>query len=86
MKTHNWNTGKESGKEWKTNNTVEGEVMVVRRHLLTCTRRSLPRRKCRRVRRHIVDYVDAGAESTVTVGSNSDTEYEDENSSMNSLI
>ena len=61
--------------ERKKSNTLEEELHFTRKRLLTHTRRSVPR-KCKRVRRRI-DYEN---ESTVTAGSGSNTEMDDEES------
>ena len=61
--------------EQKKTESLEEELRFTRKRLLTHTRRSVPR-KCKRVRRRI----DYDEESTITAGSNSDTNYEDEES------
>ena len=63
------------------NDTLEEEVMNLFQRLHTFTRRSIPR-KAKRMRRRITE----DEESTVTVGSNSDTKYEDEDAMNNTLV
>ena len=70
-------------KEKKRNDTLEEELMTTRQRLHTYTRRSVPRRCKRKLRRRIM--ID-DEDSTVTAGSNSDTEVDDENDMDNTLI
>ena len=63
--------------------TLEEELQFMRKRLLTHTRRSFPRR-CKRVRRRITK--EDNYESTVTAGSDSDTDVEDEQTTNNMLI
>jgi len=67
--------------ERKKSATLEKELQFTRKRLLTHTRRSVPRR-CKRVRRRI-DYDD---ESSITAGSNSDTDVENEENTNVALV
>ena len=60
---------------------LEEELQFTRKRLLTHTRRSVPR-KCKRVRRRI----DYDEESSVTAGSNSDTDVENEENTNVALV
>ena len=67
--------------ERKTTRTLEEELQITRKRLLTHTRRSVPR-TCKRVRRRI----DYDYESTVTAGSDSDTDVENEEETHVALV
>jgi len=69
-------------KERRRNDVMEEELMNVRQRLHTFTRRLIPRRAKRKLRRRIMD----DEESTVTAGSDSDTEIEDENFMNDTLV
>ena len=61
------------------------ELKVTRERLNTFTRRSVPRRT-KRLRKHVAQYDDGDEESSVTLGSNSDTEYEDDDKRTSKLV
>jgi len=69
--------------ERKKTATLEEELQVTRKRLLTHTRRSIPRRS-KRARRRIIQ--DDGNESTITAGSGSDTEIESEECTNVALV
>ena len=74
---------KELEEERKRRRNVEEELAVTRRRLLTFTRRSVPRKNTRLVRR--VDSYEDGTESSVSVERATDSEDNEENR-LNKLI
>ena len=76
---------KQLRKESAIRDQLEQELRATQGRLNMVTRRSLPPAR-HRVRRCIAKYEDGGEGSTVTMGSGSDTEIEDEQSQINNLI
>ena len=69
----------------KVNDELREELKSTRERLNTFTRHSVPRRQ-KRLRRRVAQYDDGGEESSVTLGSCSDTEYEDDNTRTSKLV
>ena len=57
----------------------------MRERLNTFTRRSVPRRQ-KRLRRRVAQYDDGDEESSITLGSDSDTDYEDDDRRTSKLV
>ena len=72
-------------KQIKINEQLQDELKTTRERLNTFTRRSVPRRT-KRLRRHIASYDDGDEESSVTLGTCSDTEYEDDDKRTSKLV
>ena len=68
---------KELDEERKRRRNVEEELQVTRRRLLTFTRRSVPRKSGRLVRR--VDSYEEGTESSVSIERATDSEDNEDN-------
>ena len=69
----------------KMSDELRQELKTTRERLNTFTRRSVPRRT-KRLRKHVAQYDDGDEESSVTLGSCSDTEYEDDNTRTSKLV
>ena len=76
---------KQLDEQLKVNDTLNEELKTTRERLNTFTRRSVPRRT-KRLRRHIAQYDDGGEESSVTLGSCSETEFEDDDTRTSKLV
>ena len=76
---------KQLDEQLKVNDTLKEELKTTRERLNTFTRRSVPRRT-KRLRRHIASYDDGDEESSVSLGSCSDTEYEDDDARTSKLV
>ena len=79
------NMAKQLDEHMKINDELRTEVKATRERLNTFTRRSVPRRT-KRLRRHIASYDDGDEESSVTLGSCSDTDYEDDDTRTSKLV
>ena len=66
-------------------NELQTELKVTRERLNTLTRRSVPRRQ-KRLRRRVATYDDGDEESSISLGSCSDTEYEDDDTRTSKLV
>ena len=64
---------------------LQEELKVTRERLNTFTRRSVPRQR-KRLRRRVATYDDGDEESSVTLGSCSDTDYEDDDTRTSKLV
>ena len=69
----------------KVNDELKEELKSTRERLNTFTRRSVPRRQ-KRLRRRVAQYDDGDEESSVTLGSCSDTDYEDDDTRTSKLV
>ena len=69
----------------KVNDKLKEELKSTRERLNTFTRRSVPRRQ-KRLRRRVATYDDGDEESSVTLGSCSETEFEDDDTRTSKLV
>ena len=76
---------KQLDEQMKLNDTLRDELKTTKERLNTFTRRSVPRRT-KRLRRHVAQYDDGGKESSVTLGSDSETEFEDDDVRTSKLV
>ena len=82
---HYNNTKKQLDETMKINDTLRAELKATRERLNTFTRRSVPRQQ-KRLRRRVATYDDGGEESSVSLGSDSNTEYEDDDIRTSKLV
>ena len=76
---------KQLDEQMKLNDTLRDELKTTRERLNTFTRRSVPRRQ-KRLRRRVAQYDDGDEESSVTLGSDSETEFEDDDVRTSKLV